>query len=357
MSMRDATPPAPTHNQHVHDRDFNIEDRSSVVQLPNGRSQSAGYGLLQSDITTIISALLAFLRLILASIAWNKGSQYDPGWSKRVLQSYNILGKESQLENTTLPHFEIHSLEWIADPVKTLTKEQLDFHWRKADERNPCTKLDTARWISGEFSPGAGFYSAKGKGECWAFAWVNFTAGAANCLNCRVSSFATVQNEGKLTVQEDHMSAPVLRLMPTVISTMALMNSSLPSPWRNVDNYVREALGRSYAVAWDALVEWLGESDVRLQTAFSPSVPSSRAQVDPIRIYLWLIIQLLVTFSGTIFLLLRDRLRSPPVKDVTLELLYLDTTAIYQADGHEKIESNGLIQIEHEDGRRKLRIE
>lgn len=55
--------------RYINDRHFNLTDRRPSVLLADGTIiQTGQYGLLQSDITTFLSAILVALRMILA--AW-----------------------------------------------------------------------------------------------------------------------------------------------------------------------------------------------------------------------------------------------------------------------------------------------
>ncbi|KAJ1304096.1 hypothetical protein OPQ81_008500 [Rhizoctonia solani] len=353
-----------------------------------------------------------------ANIAW--GRDTPDGWSKRVLRSCSALAINSTVATVRVPYFSVDSIEWIKDPEHSLSASQLDVlgtgctltsiharqqecpirtapgtlglipkanltssspqgdpfpepviikerrlmvlfsHWRESSDI-PCEPVRpanrTTRWISDKFPASVGFYPQKDGGECWAFAWVNFTAGSGNCFNCRISSHSTVQSDDVLEVQPDRMADPALRVMPTAISLMTLMNSSIPSPWRNVEKYVAEVLGRSYAVSWAALVDWAGEGDDRLNSEFSPAMQSSRAKVDYSRVFTWLAIQLLITISGIAFIVLQIFLGFPMIDDTTLVAFYLDTTNLYK-DGSRRItEVDALIKVDYKDGRLKLQIE
>ncbi|KDN34632.1 hypothetical protein RSAG8_12294, partial [Rhizoctonia solani AG-8 WAC10335] len=76
----------------------------------------------------------------------------------------------------------------------------------------------------GELNPNV---SADSKAGCWKFAWVTYSAGAAICYNCRVSSYATVQNDTALVLQEAYMTAEALRMMPSVIGEMLSSNDAV----------------------------------------------------------------------------------------------------------------------------------
>ncbi|KDN37380.1 hypothetical protein RSAG8_10185, partial [Rhizoctonia solani AG-8 WAC10335] len=257
-----------------------------------------------------------------ANIAWGRDTPGGP--EKRVLRSCSVLATNSTVASVRIPYFSVDFIEWVKDPERSLSASQLDVlgngcsltaihdkqqecpirtapgtlglipganftslspegdpfpepaiirerrlmvlfsHWREGPHI-PCQPVKPAnrtnRWISDIFPANVGFYPQPRGGECWVFAWVNFTAGSGDCLNCRISSSSTVQNDDVFEVQPDRMAGPALRVMPTAISLMTLMNSSIPLPWRNIDKYVTEVLGRSYAVSWAALVDWAGEGD------------------------------------------------------------------------------------------------
>ncbi|KAF8708246.1 hypothetical protein RHS03_03413, partial [Rhizoctonia solani] len=352
-----------------------------------------------------------------SNIAWGKDA--PGGWSKRVLRSGSKLPLNSTVANVSVPYFSINSIDWIKYPNQSLSKSQLDIygqtcsyaqihtmqpecplktapgtlalipenissvgnetepfpnaevinerrlmvlfsHWREGYQF-PCEPVrpanNTNRWISDQFPPDVGFYPERFGGECWAFAWVNFTAGSSDCVECRVSSYSTVQKDRTSEVKPDNMAAPALRIMPTVISMMTLMNSSLPLPWRNVHRYVEEVIGRSYAVSWAALVDWAGESDPRLATEFTPTILSSRANVDKTRVLAWFGLQLLIPLSGIIFVTLQLSVDFPIVNDTTLAAFYLDTTKVYREELYPASKPEVLIKLDYEDGRLKAKLD
>lgn len=82
--------------------------------------------------------------------------------------------------------------------------------------------------------------------NCYIFADVTYSAGAALCASCRVASGGVVESDvSALTLEEDPATMLAFALMPEVIATMAHMNVSTPNTWDNIETYTREILMRS----------------------------------------------------------------------------------------------------------------
>lgn len=155
---------------------------------------------------------------------------------------------------------------------------------------------------------------------------------------------------------EDPMTVEALHMMPTVTSIMTLMNTTIPLREENLDVYVAALLSRSYSAAWTALTSWLGEYVPPLQATYSAAMPSSQALVDLRRVYIWLGIQLLLTVSGALFLVLKARTQNPALDNTTLAAFYLDSSDVYQRGKYDLLKDGGLLTLRYEDGRLKVKV-
>lgn len=324
----------------------------------------------------------------LASTAW-QGSQNDERTAKRIIRAVEQLPINSTLDSVTLPYFAITKLDWIKDPTTQLTQEQLQSIATKSDWNpfnssynppgtftlvpdnwdgltppvSPYTgTISETRLLVGMYGPGLakprpscsraspfgdmpggiGIYSVPqtptsntpyvGVGEniainCYVYAWVTYVAGAAQCNNCRISSWLTVQNTSNLTVEVDLTTAYALGMMPMVGSLMVQQNVSLPRTFGNLDKYVTELLIRSYGAAWTFITdEMSGES--RFATAAQMAIPTSRANVLWWRVWLWLGLNLLFTLSGLVFMVIQSRCDQRLVGDPHIAAFLLDTTKV-----------------------------
>lgn len=332
----------------------------------------------------------------LANVAWGRDSQNSPEILKRVLPSAAQLEMNSTITNVTLPYFSVSKIEWIKDPGSTLTSDQLTLD-------QACSKVtlypggecplvkewntvalvpdEPAIWTNRSF-PSPSYVSEtrlmrhythwKQSGDCpppidpslsdinthrdtwdicYAYAWVTYTAGVSVCNRCRISSFATVQNDGDLGVEEDPMTREALLMMPTVISMIGLMGNGSPSSYRgNLTEHVVTLLTRSYTASWTALTNFMGEHSPSLTTTYSAALPVSRALVDLKRVYLWLVIQFLITASGILFIWVQIRTRDPIIEDTTLAAFYLDSSDVYHRGNRDRLKSGALLKLQG-DGR------
>lgn len=323
------------------------------------------------------------------------GGNFEKGILKRALPSTAGLNINSTIANVTLPFFSVTSLEWILDPMSTLPLDQIDvcnssnLRLSVSEESNPLRPLsgtlalipDTA-WSPRPFPPPSivsetrtlvlrtsylaqpinrpcrrnnssvfknlpptmGFIQRNS--FCFAFAKVTYSAGVGLCMNCRISSYATVQNDTALSLREDPMTTEALRLMPEITLSLILIGSLVPSNQDNVDDYVIDMLGRSYAGAWTALTDSLNYLTPPMTSKFTPALPSLKALVDLNRVYAWLGIQMLVTLIGIIFLLVQAETKYRLVGDTGLAAFDLDTTNVTARDGHDQAHDQLWLQSE-----------
>lgn len=179
----------------------------------------------------------------LASLAWGRDPQNDA--LKRVLPSSFLLAVNSTISNVTVPYFSVTKIEWIEDPGRKLTSEQLAVTqsgcsktilyqgtecplyrlpgtlalipdtpsaWTNRSYTSPSIVSETrlmvfyAYWRGQNDSPCLPYLDDLhpniglhlDANECWAFAWVTYTAGVSGCSSCRLSSYGTVQNDTEL---------------------------------------------------------------------------------------------------------------------------------------------------------------
>lgn len=182
---------------------------------------------------------------------------------------------------------------------------------------------------------------------CLAFARVTYSAGVAECVNCQISSPLTVQNDTNLDLKVDAMTTEALWLMPEIIGALVLMNSSIPSSWGNIDDYVIDLLSRSYSGAWTALTNYLGQptTSTSLTPRFVPSVPSLQARVNMPRVLIWLGIQLLATLCGVLFFVKQAGTKYRLIGDTTLAAFELDTSGATEGTG-KKLKSGDILKLQ-----------
>ncbi|KAG8739648.1 hypothetical protein FRC10_005350 [Ceratobasidium sp. 414] len=237
--------------------------------------------------------------------AW--GRNFELGVLKRVIPSADDIPVGSIIANVTLPYFSVTSLEWIKKPAQALAASQ----------------LDTYDSVPANLS----------------------TFGSDNPLLSGSGALALIQDS---PWSEDSVTTEALRMMPDITASLNLLNTSTPTTWGNIDDYVIDVLGRSYSGGWTALTEYLGGSSPPLTSKFTPSVSSSRARVELWRVYLWLGFQFLAIISGMLFIMIQSQTKNRLVGDTTLAAFYLDTTAVPR---HRSSKHEGLLKLQEGHGR------
>jgi len=304
----------------------------------------------------------------LAITAW-RGSRNDSRTMKRTIVDIGTVAPSdipinSTLNNATLPYFANIKLEWIKDPISELDPVVLQ-SYRNISDWNPFT-IDGNRFAApgtfaivpddwGVVSPPpsykgivnetrniVGIFDKLFFGELprnigvhqdlyWSMIYgrLTYVAGVAECRNCRVSSWATIQNDTEVTVSPHNLTAYALALMPKVGAMMAIQNTVLPNPLNNLDEYVTELFIRSYGASWDLMAIGTSEPHTILQTNVQIAVSTSQAKVLWWRVYLWLVLNLCLTGSGLLFLYIQSLCVERLIGNPFMAALLLDTTDVH----------------------------
>jgi hypothetical protein len=348
---------------------------------------------------------------------------HERGVMKLAMEGIDNLPLNSRLANITLPYFSVKSIRWVANPVEELTETQLKSVWENESHWTPWNRNGTsvlpatmlipdwwfepydpekpveaslieeerllASWIGGSIvecdgyektmgtlPPGAGVYRSTrdrppydpGIGSayymCFIFARVKYVAGAAECTSCRVSRSATVLSDEELHPVPHALTRVALHFLPTVSALIAAVNASVPSTYNNFENYVSELLSRSYVAEWTNQNQRWGDNIA--STSVEIAVEGSKADIERIRVYLWLSLNLLVSLSGLVFILLLRSYHQPLVVDPLLALILLDPTDLQHREGRalcnfssfsrEDERVGDFILKEDEYGHRKLQV-
>ena len=205
--------------------------------------------------------------------------------------------------------------------------------------------------------------------NCYIFANITYSAGAALCTNCLITpGGVVVSGISVLTLGEDPLTAVALSIMPEVITTMAVMNISIPSTWNNIEVYTREMLSRSYSVSWAVVTDVVGSSFASpwgeipyrtgsLQTPAYTAIPSTTALVATWRVVLWFGLQALLTLSGVVFLRLQIMSGKGLVVQPTLEWFLLDTHEVRVHMDFTSAGKGGVMRLTREEDFRMIRYQ
>ena len=353
-----------------------------------------------------------------AGIAWNNSIE-NPSTMKRVLRNTQNLPINSILDNVTVPYFTIDAFEWIKDPDSILSDHDKQAFMRPSVSRPYISANLIMGFIpDGAWGPSTGpssnftfpspttisetrilailHYQAEGnvscssRGyfgglptdvmlykfvyqagtpketfiECIAYARVTYTAGAAVCRACRFSALTVVQNDTPVDLKPDAMTADALVIMPRLLTYMHLTGVSVPSS-SNITNYIIHVLPRSYGAAWTALTDTFASSAM-LKTDVMVPVSMSRARVLHWRVYVWVALNLLLTFSGILFIFVQGRCQKPLVVDTSIAAVLLDTSRVLANDQQglcdlslltEEDSKIGPLRLQEEHGHRFVNVD
>jgi hypothetical protein len=167
---------------------------------------------------------------------------------------------------------------------------------------------------------------------CYILAWVTFRAGVADCTSCRVSFPGVFQSDNDLTVKPDPLSREVIDTMRW--TTFRMINLGLSTPRAHQDNlagFVSELLLRSYVSTWSAFSNIMGSAEPAQLDGVELAIEGLRARLSLIRVAVWLGLNLMVTVSGLVFIVLQRGCQQSIVAEPALAALLLDTEDLQHA--------------------------
>ncbi|KUL81975.1 hypothetical protein ZTR_10719 [Talaromyces verruculosus] len=152
-------------------------------------------------------------------------------------------------------------------------------------------------------------------GSCYMFANVTIEAGVTTSKLSKYVSPQVIEDQTLLddvTIDLNTWSQEAVWLLPDLMTSLSLMNSTLLPTWNNLDLYVESLIRQSYLAAWDSF-----HSNFDTGGTISPATPQQarvQAKVSHARVYSWLAISLLETVGGIslIYLLLNPGLLQEP---------------------------------------------
>lgn len=343
------------------------------------------------------------------------GSSNETGVMGRTLmdESYITLPVNTTLNNITVPYFQVDKFEWIKNPEQSLTPQQLGAidpanttYWLNVSgTSNPLFNLwgynaallhdlydppreswskthtfplaffaamdiapggqaascqwdstSTYNWTLTKNVPDVSFVQRRvgARVYCYVFANVTYTAGSATCSQCRLSSSSRVQSDTPLQVEEDPSTQSVLLMMAQVAFTIREFQelAVLRQPkWDTLDQYITSQLQRTYSAIWTYLVQNNGQD---AETGVSLPVSALRGIVDIKRVWGWFALQMVVTVTGIVLVLIQAHVDRNPIRDVLLAAFFIDPSVINPSDGllqtamsHEK---RAVVRLQREHG-------
>ncbi|KAG8706966.1 hypothetical protein FRC08_000773 [Ceratobasidium sp. 394] len=279
------------------------------------------------------------------------GVDQDTGAMQRVLGADSAkllftLPANSTLNNITMPYFKITSFEWLADPERTLTPDQLGaidvnnsarwtnvsvefnplqmmfsvaivalpqelFTSRLATQTYPVvfvarTGIDQCNWDRWDFArtapTNAGLVYRKlpsGITACYAFANITYDVGAMTCTACTLSSLrSTVQTEPEpdsSSFRDDIARPKATAMMSEIAYEMTTLTNYANVPqsnWPTAQAYVESMLRRSYMAGWNQVQSGFNGRP-ELLTGVSLPIEFSQGRVDVRRVWAWFALQML----------------------------------------------------------------
>jgi len=351
-------------------------------------ADASGFFLYPDLQSSVIDLGTASANLAWVDIQSNSTNITEPSTTfRRVLPGARFLPVNSTVNNVTVPYFVVTDFEWIKDPDSILTKNQTNFlsdystfspyfsgsygrmgllpdddkEWgpqnpnsnstldphivsetrllsfrvqRRQVNETPCSTIEPF-----PIDPGIQVnlhQNIPNYHDCFAFANVTYQAGAAVCHNCEIISPTVVQGHYPLQIIPDSFTSLALELAPSLGMWLNFSGYAVPQNYDTRRELAIELTSRSYQAAWAAYSDRFGnlaeETDVQI------AIPTSRVEVIPWRVFLWVLLHLLFLVLGLLFAHIQSYCGHPWVEDPTMAIFWLDTSAIASSSDGQNID-------------------
>ena len=182
--------------------------------------------------------------------------------------------------------------------------------------------------------PNIGFlsvsYSYINQTNWYAVANISIRAGVAICEECKLVSPTVVEGTNQSqTMLADPLTNEAFNLMPEAMMVMALMNSSDNDPSGRLEDFTKSAIARGHQASWNALNDRAGTA-TRIATRRPHA--AVRASVLRPRMYTWAGINLLLSLSGCLLILIQSQCIRKPVVDANIAAIMMDPSPLLEQD-------------------------
>ncbi|KAF9630936.1 hypothetical protein BFW01_g1807 [Lasiodiplodia theobromae] len=171
---------------------------------------------------------------------------------------------------------------------------------------------------------------------CIAVAKVTFNAGVVSCKHSAqlvAESLAECQND-----QQSDLLAPdplvefALALTPETVMQVNMMNTTGWDFENGAAHYVQNILNVAYQGAWSATAYFTNNGPDTLTTVAYERIQAVRAEVTAWRVWLWLVLNGVLTLTGLVVYYLQSRVVRPVVQDPVLTAVMMDPSNILKHD-------------------------
>ena len=137
--------------------------------------------------------------------------------------------------------------------------------------------------------------------QVFTYLLINFTVGVTtSATSTYVTGRVTEADSDGVDIRAGPWVKQALYMLPDVMSTVAIMNTTELNTWHNLINYTETLIRYSYLGAWDMLQRNYDNNSTNLTATLLE--PRLQASVSRGRVLAWFFVNLLFTFSGvTVF--------------------------------------------------------
>ncbi len=164
----------------------------------------------------------------------------------------------------------------------------------------------------------------------YAIANISIRAGVAISDGCRLVSPTVVESTNQnQTMLADPLVNEAFHLMPEVIMVMAVMNSSASDSSGRLEDFTKSVIARGYQASWNALND---ETGAPTRIATQKPRTAVRASVLRSRMYMWAGINLLLSLSGGLLIIVQGQCVRKPVVNTNIAAIMMDSSPLLEQD-------------------------
>ncbi|KAI3321293.1 hypothetical protein HD806DRAFT_204598 [Xylariaceae sp. AK1471] len=172
--------------------------------------------------------------------------------------------------------------------------------------------------------------------QCYAYARMNYTAGALECRDCPIVLDNFVESIAPCTSRQPLMPLPdplvdlSLAMISELLFYLKAANTTEAPSWENIDAYTRGMISVAYQASWNSLTSYFSRGVSTEPSAVRFTIPQAalRAEIDKTRTVTWIILNVALTVSSIVVVVVRSYYGGIVVKDAAVTALMLDTTDI-----------------------------
>jgi hypothetical protein len=148
-------------------------------------------------------------------------------------------------------------------------------------------------------------------------------------------------------IRPDRLVIPTLTILPKVLTTIGLKNTTQIPLWNNLDKYIKSIINIAYCATWDSW-SWMIYSRSDKQRPII-EIPFLEGTVNKTRVFSWLVFNLLFTASGILDIILQSTSSRPVIIDTAAVALTTAMSALRQDEDVAQLNWRNMSSVSRKD--------